>query len=157
MAGSSKKKSKESFPFGTKIKVRRLWRSNLFSWSVMINLTLTYFLIFWVFSIPDPLWRYFRIDIFHENNILVKYFPYSGFVGFGLSFLFMFLSKKVLGGYLPCPNPNCNKSVELYEDWKCDYCHNKQGHDRFITAECSQCKRKLEKVFCEHCDAKLVL
>jgi len=57
--------------------------------------------------------------------------------------------------YLPCPF--CKKSVGVYEDWKCDYCHKYQGGKRPITAKCMHCKRFLKVVYCEHCHREIKL
>jgi len=66
-----------------------------------------------------------------------------------------FFLPKALPSYTICPN--CNKSIKIYEKWRCDYCKNSQKSEIFIMAACGHCGRHLEKVYCEHCDQKLDL
>ena len=58
--------------------------------------------------------------------------------------------KNTLNHYLPCPF--CNKSVKVFYDWKCDWCGNYQGEDRYLCEPCKIDGRYLEKANCEHCN-----
>lgn len=64
--------------------------------------------------------------------------------------LFNFVSK-----YVPCPL--CDKSVNVYTQWRCDLCHNTQKKEKYITENCDHCERRLKSVFCEHCHGEIAL
>lgn len=57
--------------------------------------------------------------------------------------------------FLPCPH--CDKSVKIFDEWKCDFCNNFQERVHYITDKCDHCKRKLKTVFCEHCEKEFNL
>lgn len=59
--------------------------------------------------------------------------------------------------YLACPYKDCAKSVLVYLDWTCSYCHNKQNELCYITQECLSCERELQTVYCEHCNREFKL
>lgn len=84
------------------------------------------------------------------------YFYLAVFIAVML-YIFNKLRAKFPTIYLPCPYKDCLKSVKVYEKWKCDYCHNEQKATKYITEACDHCGRKLEKVFCEHCNGEITL
>lgn len=85
-------------------------------------------------------------DIFIIDSIIISLMSYV-------------LGKKIYyslhGEYAVCPNPDCNKSLRIKEDWRCDYCNNDQDEVESIFKRCGKCKRKLRHVYCEHCNKKL--
>jgi hypothetical protein len=88
-------------------------------------------------------------------------------VFYELSLLIVFLSPYLLlrkrlflklnGRFLPCPNKDCRKSVQVWDNWRCDHCNSKQKESHFIIDKCDNCGRTLETVYCEHCHQEMKL
>ena len=57
--------------------------------------------------------------------------------------------------YYPCPN--CDKSINVYEDWQCNYCNQFQKKETFISDKCIHCGRRLGSFYCEHCHEEIKL
>lgn len=57
--------------------------------------------------------------------------------------------------YLPCPY--CNKSILIKDAWKCNYCHNRQTKENYLSESCEHCEREIKTAFCEHCDEEFNL
>ena len=93
---------------------------------------------------------YPNIDPSLARGIIMTYYIFLFFIPLYLLFkkkLFFFFYSK----YRPCPHKDCNNSVKIYENWRCDFCKEEQGKERFITKKCVHCKRFLESAICEHC------
>lgn len=67
----------------------------------------------------------------------------------------VYVKKWTVPNYFPCPY--CDKSIEIYYDWQCDYCDKLQGEKRLVSERCTNCLRYLESIHCEHCDKEVGL
>ena len=69
--------------------------------------------------------------------------------------IFLKFRHKIFGKYATCPI--CEKSILVYDRWRCDYCNNVQTKDRFVYQPCTFCKKQLKRVYCEHCHGEIGL
>ena len=116
------------------------------------------------------LWPWYIYNPFKniDDNSLTKYQYYSmlcyfpAFINAATITLIAYISFKFYRRnhpleYLKCPYKKCGKSLMVYENWQCDYCHNTQINKRYITQKCSFCKRYQKYTFCEHCHKEIKL
>ena len=151
----SKKKNEKKYDLGSKIKFRRQVRRFLGYIAAILLFLTAYMFIITQFHLPD----FLHVFSFNPDHYFYKYYPFSLFVPpiVGMILIKIALSTKLIPEYLPCPNPSCKKSVKIYENWLCDYCHHKQEKENLLTTGCTECGRPLEKVYCEHCNERLEL